>query len=59
MAPEVIELEAEVRAAGLSMSRVLTGAGVELSTWWRWKNKDANPNVETLRRIRAELRKLA
>jgi hypothetical protein len=49
------DIEARLDAKRISVSRVCRAAGVERSTWHRWKMRHAAPRPETWERVRASL----
>ncbi len=55
MLPEVAEIEAKAREAGQPMLPVIERAGIEYSTWTRWKRGAITPNLATLNRVRLAL----
>lgn len=44
-------VEAQVKAAGLSMTKICSDADVSHSTWQRWRNGDSSPRVDNLYRV--------
>lgn len=50
----------EERAARLNvkLSAVVAEAGVDYSTWWRWRKGETSPTVKTLMQVQAVLDKL-
>jgi hypothetical protein len=55
IAPEVQEIEALAAQADIPMSRVLTKAGVALTTYWRWRHAGSEPNTGTIRKLKTAL----
>lgn len=53
--PQVIDLAQRAKAANVRMSDVLAECGVAVSTWWRWRERGADPKLTTLRRLQAAL----
>jgi post-segregation antitoxin (ccd killing protein) len=52
--PAVTELAERALDAGVNMSRVLEAAGVNPSTWWRWR-QGKKPIASTLAQVRQAL----
>lgn len=50
---EIAQLEARIEKAKIPLAKVLSGAGVDRSTWSRWRSDDVSP---TLTKWRAVLR---
>lgn len=46
-------IEAQVEAAGLSMTAFLAQAGIARTTWWRWRAGRGKPNMATWNRVQA------
>lgn len=56
--PDVIQLAADCFADDIPVGDVLKRAGVEWSTWTRWKRKGVKPWSTTLAKMRAALGEL-
>ena len=54
--PQVLALEAQARAAKLRMTHVLADAGVDFSTWHRWRKGGTDPKLSTLQRVEAAIK---
>lgn len=56
---ETILADIEDRCAkiNLPVSNVLEDAGVDWSTWWRWKQGKSSPTLGTLSRVTSALEK--
>jgi len=50
------DIEARAEREGLPISDVLATAGINRSTWWRWKTGRFQPRAETVERIEAALK---
>jgi len=50
------DIEARAERKGLPLADVLATAGVNRSTWWRWKTGRFQPRAETVERIEAALK---
>jgi hypothetical protein len=50
------DIEARAQREGLPIADVLATAGVNRSTWWRWKTGRFQPRAETVDRIEAALK---
>jgi transposase-like protein len=59
VSPEVKQLEADAKRAGVSMLTVCREAGVHHDTFGRWRRGAGRPMLDTLRRLRARLDKLS
>lgn len=55
LAPEIVDIETRATEAGLELNAVLSRAEVSFTTWWRWKRRDTEPRLATLRRIRQSI----
>jgi hypothetical protein len=49
------EIEDRVKAAGQPIAGILLLAGVNRSTWWRWKTGKFQPRAASLARINIAL----
>jgi len=49
------EIESRVKAAGYTITGILLLAGVNRSTWWRWKTGKFQPRAASLARINIAL----
>jgi len=49
----IAEIEAELAAAGKSVVELCAEAQINRSTWTRWKSGVMEPNMRTLRAVRA------
>jgi hypothetical protein len=49
------EIEDRIKAAGYTITGVLLLAGVNRSTWWRWKTGKFQPRAVSLARINIAL----
>jgi len=47
------EIESRAKAAGYTIAGVLTLAGVNRATFWRWKTGKFQPRAASLARIRS------
>ena len=56
MADLLKQLERDIAARGVSTRRVLKEAGVNPSTWTRWKAGRNSPNLSTLERCHSAVR---
>ena len=45
------DLERRCAAVNTSIAAVLSKAGVNESTWWRWKTEKSSPTLSTLNRL--------
>lgn len=54
MEPEVAEIDARAREAGLPMLPVIERAGLAYTTWTRWK-QGASPNLKHLKAVQSAL----
>ena len=54
--PEILALEKMATDARLNMKEVLADAGVNFSTWHRWRKHGMEPKLRTLRRVEAAIR---
>jgi hypothetical protein len=50
--PHIRSIEAQVEAAGMSMTVFLAQAGVARTTWWRWRVGRGLPNMRSWNRVR-------
>ena len=50
------DIEARAQREGLPIADVLATAGVNRSTWWRWKKGRFQPRADTVDRIEAALK---
>lgn len=54
--PKIIALEKMAREARLNMKEVLAVAGVNFSTWHRWRKAGTDPKLSTMERVEAAIR---
>ena len=47
----IIKLENEVREARLSLTPILSDAGIQPITWRRWKSGESSPRIENLHSV--------
>ena len=52
---EIVAIEAAAKRADLAMGEILRDAGVNPSTWWRWKRGKVDPGLSLFRRVEAAL----
>lgn len=55
----IADMDARLKAAGVSASEVCREAGVARSTWTRWKSGEVAPNTATLSRVSEVVDRLA
>lgn len=59
MTKELLDnIEARAEKLNVKLSAVVTEAGVDWSTWWRWRSTTTSPTVKKLMQIQAVLDKL-
>lgn len=56
---EIDAIESRVRAKGRTVRDLCIEAGVARSTWDRWRRGETEPNMKTLRQVRAAADALA
>jgi len=54
----IYNCEEDARASGFKASEVCKEAGLARTTFWRWKNNKAKPNLETVSKWQAALERL-
>jgi hypothetical protein len=52
---QVAEAELRLAKSGISLHRFCAGAGVNPTTWWRWKVGKSAPNFTTWDRVQRHL----
>lgn len=50
------DIEARVVALGCSMAALLADAGLDESTWWRWKHGKSSPTIKSLVKVQSAIR---
>lgn len=55
---EIATIESRITQAGVSLADFLKLAGVDNSTWWRWKTGNATPLLTSWRAVEAQIAKL-
>ncbi|MFM2092089.1 MAG: hypothetical protein RLZZ127_2578 [Planctomycetota bacterium] len=55
IAHQVAEAERRLARTGISLNRFCAGAGVNPTTWWRWKVGKSAPNLTTWDRVQQHL----
>lgn len=50
------DIEARAREAGISIKDLLTRAGINRATWWRWSTGRFQPRAGTVERIEKALK---
>lgn len=58
MNPTIQQIEARAKAANVSMLRILQAAGVNHSTWWRWRKEKFQPRQAKLDAVLKALNQL-
>lgn len=59
MTKELLDkIEARAARLNVKLSAVVAEAGVDWSTWWRWRYTETSPTVKKLMQIQAVLDKL-
>lgn len=59
MTKELLDkIEARAARLNVKLSAVVAEAGVDYSTWWRWRKGETSPTVKTLMQVQAVLDKL-
>lgn len=59
MTKELLDkIEARAARLNVKLSAVVDEAGVDYSTWWRWRKGETSPTVKTLMQVQAVLDKL-
>ena len=53
------EIEQEAAKIGLSIPGVLTLAGINRATWWRWKTGRFAPRASSVAKIRETLKSIS
>ena len=56
---DMIAIEARLRCAGLTVSRLCAEAEIARSTWDRWRRGDTEPNLKTWREVVAAADRIA
>ncbi|WP_091738887.1 hypothetical protein [Phenylobacterium immobile] len=57
---EIIEIEGALRTAGVPIDQILTQAGIDRSTWTRWKNGSVTgARYDSMVRVRAAVEEAA
>jgi DNA-binding phage protein len=54
----IYNCESDAKAAGFKTAEVCKEAGLARTTFWRWKNKKAKPNLETVSKFQEALERL-
>jgi len=58
VATEIAEMESQLSCAGLTVKALCEDAGVNPSTWTRWKAGSHAPNMTTWQKVRDAHRRL-
>lgn len=53
------DIQALAAERGIAIARVLQAAGIDRSTWWRWKTGRFQPRAATVERIMEAIRTTA
>lgn len=48
---QINDIERRAKAAGVSMASLLAKAGLNESTWWRWKQGKSSPLLSSLDKV--------
>lgn len=48
---QINDIERRAKAAGVSMASLLSKAGLNESTWWRWKQGKSSPLLSSLDKV--------
>lgn len=58
MTDPILDFEAECAAAGVAPAAAVQAAGMNRSTWFRWKSQTSSPTLRSLASAREGLAKL-
>lgn len=51
------QIEHDAHKRGLTMTEVCRRAGIDYSTWWRWKSSKSDPRTSKVERMREAIKR--